>query len=83
MSASCPVLPVGGIGLGVISCAQTAPLIMRYELTDLEMSCHLVKSAIPALQTAMENDPTGKSAKTCQAPLAKIFLFFRNANQAI
>ena len=27
--------------------------------------------------------PTGKSAKTCPAPFAKIFLFFRNANQAI
>jgi hypothetical protein len=25
--------------------------------------------------------PTGKSAKTCQAPFAKIFLFFRMANQ--
>ncbi len=26
---------------------------------------------------------SGKSAKTCPAPFAKIFLFFRNANQAI
>src|SRR3984893_18789188 len=27
--------------------------------------------------------PTGKSAKTCPAPFAKIFRFFRNTNQAI
>jgi hypothetical protein len=27
------------------------------------------------------HDETGKSAKTCQAPFAKIFLFFRKANQ--
>jgi hypothetical protein len=27
--------------------------------------------------------PTGKSAKTCLAPHAKIFLFFRNENQTI
>src|SRR5260370_11262208 len=30
-----------------------------------------------------QNNPTGKSPKTCPAPLRKIFRFFRNANQAI
>ena len=44
------------------------------------MGCHQVKCALPALQTTTENCPTGKSAKTCPALLAKIFRLTRRAN---
>ena len=38
------------------------------------------KATFPASPTTMENNPTGKSAKTCPAPLAKIFRLTRRAN---
>jgi hypothetical protein len=38
------------------------------------------KSSFPAAQTTAENSPTGKSAKTCPSPPAKIFRLTRRAN---
>ena len=38
------------------------------------------KAPLPALQTATENGPTGKSAKTCPALFSKIFRLTRRAN---
>jgi hypothetical protein len=35
----------------------------------------------PLASLAFESDETGQISKTCQAPCAKIFLFFRMANQ--
>jgi hypothetical protein len=35
----------------------------------------------PLASLAFESDETGQISKTCQAPFAKIFLFFRMANQ--
>src|ERR1700736_6288873 len=39
--------------------------------------------SMPAISVSCHICLTGKSAKTCPATFAKIFLFFRNANQAI
>jgi hypothetical protein len=38
------------------------------------------QNTFPASQTTTENCPTGKSAKTCPAPLTKIFRLTRRAN---
>jgi hypothetical protein len=44
--------------------------------------CNMAKrqNSFPAPRTTMENCPTGKSAKTCPAPQAKIFRLTRRAN---
>src|ERR1700687_4329836 len=80
MSASCPVWGVEGLGLAVIHAPKREPLIMQYELTDFEWAAIRSKAPYLPYKTTTENCPTGKSAKTCPALLAKIFRLTRRAN---
>jgi hypothetical protein len=43
----------------------------------------LAQTGLNPFENAIVNDPTGKSAKTCPAPLAKIFCFSESANRSI